>query len=51
LFTGSTKGGAIDWAYVASIGTLYVLPLVIVIYAFQKYLLVGLTFGTVRGEV
>ncbi|MBM3682515.1 MAG: carbohydrate ABC transporter permease, partial [Actinobacteria bacterium] len=28
LFTGSTKGGAIDWAYVASIGTLYVLPLV-----------------------
>ncbi|MFM8211599.1 MAG: carbohydrate ABC transporter permease [Actinomycetes bacterium] len=51
LFTGSTKGGAIDWAFVASIGTLYVLPLVIVIYAFQKYLLVGLTFGTVRGEV
>ena len=51
LFTGSTKGGAIDWAYVASIGTLYVLPLVIVIYAFQKYLLVGLTSGTVRGEV
>jgi multiple sugar transport system permease protein len=51
LFTGSTKGGAIDWAYVASIGTLYVMPLVIVIYAFQKYLLVGLTFGTVRGEV
>lgn len=51
LFTGSTKGGSIDWAYVASIGTLYVLPLVIVIYAFQKYLLVGLTFGTVRGEV
>jgi multiple sugar transport system permease protein len=51
LFTGSTKGTAIDWAYVASIGTLYVMPLVIVIYAFQKYLLVGLTFGTVRGEV
>jgi len=51
LFTGSTKGGAIDWAYVASIGTLYVLPLIFVIYAFQKYLLVGLTFGTVRGEV
>jgi len=51
LFTSSTKGGSIDWAFVASIGTLYVLPLVVVIYAFQKYLLVGLTFGTVRGEV
>jgi multiple sugar transport system permease protein len=51
LFTGSTKGGGIDWAYVASIGTLYVIPLVVVIYIFQKYLLVGLTFGTVRGEV
>jgi len=25
--------------------------LIIVIYAFQKYLLLGLTFGTVRGEV
>ena len=51
LLFGSTKGTAIDWAYVASIGTLYVLPLVFIIYAFQKYLLVGLTFGTVRGEV
>jgi multiple sugar transport system permease protein len=51
LFTSITKGGQVDWSFVASIGTLYVLPLAIVIFFFQKYLLVGLTFGTVRGEV
>lgn len=51
LFTSITKGGQVDWSFVASIGTLYVLPLALVIYFFQKYLLVGLTFGTVRGEV
>ncbi|NBO06935.1 MAG: carbohydrate ABC transporter permease [Actinobacteria bacterium] len=51
LFTSITKGGQVDWSFVASIGTLYVLPLALVIYFFQRYLLVGLTFGTVRGEV
>lgn len=51
LFTSITKGGQVDWSFVASIGTLYVMPLAIVIFFFQKYLLVGLTFGTVRGEV
>jgi len=51
LFTSITKNGQLDWSFVASIGTVYVLPLAITIYAFQKYLLVGLTFGTVRGEV
>ena len=51
LFTSITKGGQVDWSFVASIGTLYVLPLALVIFFFQKYLLVGLTFGTVRGEV
>jgi multiple sugar transport system permease protein len=28
-----------------------VLPPILVIFFFQKYLLVGMTFGTVRGEV
>ena len=51
LFTSITKDGQLDWSFVASSGTIYVLPLAIAIYAFQKYLLVGLTFGTVRGEV
>jgi multiple sugar transport system permease protein len=51
LFTSITKGGQVDWSFVASIGTLYVMPLALVIFFFQKYLLVGLTFGTVRGEV
>ena len=51
LFTSLYDGGATNWPYVASLGTAYVLPLAILIFFFQKYLLVGMTFGTVRGEV
>ena len=51
LFTSLYDGGATNWPYVASLGTAYVLPLAILIFCFQKYLLVGMTFGTVRGEV
>jgi multiple sugar transport system permease protein len=51
LFTSLYQGGAVNWTYVAALGTAYVLPLSVLIYFFQKYLLVGMTFGTVRGEV
>jgi multiple sugar transport system permease protein len=51
LFTSLFEGGATNWPYVATLGTAYVLPLAVLIYFFQKYLLVGMTFGTVRGEV
>ena len=51
LFTSLYDGGATNWPYVASLGTAYVLPLAVLIFFFQKYLLVGMTFGTVRGEV
>ena len=44
-------GGNVDWAFVASLSTAYVLLPVVMIFFFQKYLLVGMTFGTVRGEV
>jgi multiple sugar transport system permease protein len=44
-------GGNVDWAFVASISTAYVILPVVFIFFFQKYLLVGMTFGTVRGEV
>ena len=45
------KEGAIDWSFIAAISFIYVLPPILVIFLFQKYLLVGMTFGTVRGEV
>lgn len=51
LATGATQGGAIDWSFIAAISFIYVLPPILVIFLFQKYLLVGMTFGTVRGEV
>ena len=51
LFTSLYQGGAVNWTYVSALGTAYVLPLAVLIYFFQKYLLVGMTFGTVRGEV
>ncbi len=51
LVTGSISQGGVDWTFVASLATVYLIPPVLAIYFFQKYLLVGMTFGTVRGEV
>jgi multiple sugar transport system permease protein len=44
-------GGNLNWGYIASLSVLYLLLPMIMIFLFQKYLLVGMTFGTVRGEV
>ena len=44
-------GGNVDWAFVASLSTLYLILPIVMIFIFQKFLLVGMTFGTVRGEV
>jgi multiple sugar transport system permease protein len=51
LATGVRQGGMTDWSFVAAISLIYMLPPIVVIFLFQKYLLVGMTFGTVRGEV
>jgi multiple sugar transport system permease protein len=51
LVTGSLAQGGVAWEFVASLASVYLVPPVIAIYFFQKYLLVGMTFGTVRGEV
>jgi len=44
-------GGNVDWAYVSSLSIAYMILPIIAIFLFQRYLLVGMTFGTVRGEV
>ncbi len=51
LSTWMYSTGGIDWTFVAALTTVYMIPPILVIYFFQKYLLVGMTFGTVRGEV
>jgi len=51
LVTGSLSQGGVDWTFVATLASVYLVPPVVAIYFFQKYLLVGMTFGTVRGEV
>ena len=51
LATGVKQGGMTDWSFIAATSLIYMLPPIIAIYFFQKYLLVGMTFGTVRGEV
>lgn len=51
LATGVKQGGMTDWSFIAAISLIYMIPPIAVIFAFQKYLLVGMTFGTVRGEV
>jgi multiple sugar transport system permease protein len=51
LVSDSIQEGGVDWTFVASLGAIYLVPPVVALYFFQKYLLVGMTFGTVRGEV
>jgi multiple sugar transport system permease protein len=51
LATGTFTSTGIDWPFVASLSFFNLIPLIIVMFFFQKYLLVGMTFGTVRGEV
>ena len=51
LATGVAEGGSTDLSFIASLSLVYMLPPIVAIYLFQKYLLVGMTFGTVRGEV
>jgi multiple sugar transport system permease protein len=51
LAQGFTVGGGIQWDFIATITAFYSIPLIIFIFFFQKHLLVGMTFGTVRGEV
>jgi len=43
--------GGVDWTFVASMSTAYMIVPILAILFFQRYLLVGMTFGTVRGEV
>ena len=51
LAQGFSVGGGVQWDFIATLTALYSVPLIIFIFFFQKYLLVGMTFGTVRGEV
>jgi multiple sugar transport system permease protein len=51
LVSNAYQAGGVDWTFVASLGAVYLVPPVVALYFFQKYLLVGMTFGTVRGEV
>jgi multiple sugar transport system permease protein len=51
LAVGTYSDGGLNWTFIAALTTIYIIPPVALIYAFQRYLLVGMTFGTVRGEV
>jgi multiple sugar transport system permease protein len=46
-----SAGGNIDWGFVAAMSSMYLVLPVMMIFFFQRYLLVGMTFGTVRGDV
>jgi len=51
LATDMYAQAGIDWTFVAALSTVYMLPPMAVVFFFQRYLLIGMTFGTVRGEV
>ncbi|MEN8113375.1 MAG: carbohydrate ABC transporter permease [Actinomycetota bacterium] len=46
-----SAGGNVDWGFVAAMSTMYAVLPILMIFFFQKHLLVGMTFGTVRGDV
>jgi len=50
LAQGFSADAGIEWHFIAGMTSFSCIPLVIFIFLFQKYLLVGMTFGTVRGE-
>lgn len=51
LALGIYTSAGVDWTFIAALSLVYTIPLLVVIFFFQKYLLLGMTFGTVRGEV
>lgn len=51
LATNLYANAGVDWTFMATLTSVYMLLPIILIFVFQKYLLVGMTFGTVRGEV
>ncbi|RLE12459.1 carbohydrate ABC transporter permease [Candidatus Aerophobetes bacterium] len=51
LATWMYEQAGVDWTFVAAMTTVYMIPPIAAVFFFQKYLLVGMTFGTVRGEV
>lgn len=51
LAVGAYSDGGLNWTFISALTSIYIVPPVLFIYFFQKYLLVGMTFGTVRGEV
>jgi len=51
LATWMYEQAGMDWTFVATMTVVYMMPPIAAIFFFQKYLLIGMTFGTVRGEV
>ncbi|HJS83836.1 MAG TPA: carbohydrate ABC transporter permease [Acetobacteraceae bacterium] len=51
LASGLYSNGGVDWTFISALTSIYIVPPILVVYVFQRYLLVGMTFGTVRGEV
>jgi multiple sugar transport system permease protein len=51
LAVGTYADGGVNWTFISAMTSVYIILPITFIYLFQKYLLVGMTFGTVRGEV
>ncbi|MDZ4096702.1 MAG: carbohydrate ABC transporter permease [Paracoccaceae bacterium] len=51
LMVGTYSDGGLNWTFISAMTSIYMVLPILFIFLFQKYLLVGMTFGTVRGEV
>ena len=51
LMVGTYSDGGLNWTFISDMTSTYIILPVAFIFVFPKYLLVGMTSGTVRGEV
>ena len=51
LAIGAYTDKGYEWGFIGAVSIVFIIPLLFILFIFQKYILVGMTFGTVRGEI
>jgi len=51
LAIGAYTDKGYEWGFIGAASVVFIVPLLLILFIFQKYILVGMTFGTVRGEI
>jgi multiple sugar transport system permease protein len=49
IASGVACGKGVEWGFISSSATIYILPVVAAVFFLQKYFLRGLSFGSIKG--